>query len=115
MILYPRAELRGWSAVIPGGENLLTTPIAWLWGVCINQETIQAKFQLSTIPQLGCRWGRSVLGGASFSKLGTSVDVLKTNQRVAFLIFRSCFGKVGESGDEVRGKGVILGRERGST
>ena len=85
LILFPRAELRGWSAVTPGGEKWAVHPHSSALGwnlenrlgivVCINQETIHAKFQLSTIPQLGCRWGRSVLGGASFSKLGTSVDV----------------------------------------
>ena len=86
MILFPRAELRGWSAVTPGGEKWAVHPHSSALGwnlenrlgivVCINQETIHAKFQLSTIPQLGCRWGRSVLGGASFYKLGTSVSVL---------------------------------------
>ena len=84
LILFPRAELRGWSAVTPGGEKWAVHPHSSALGwnlenrlgivVCINQETIHGKFQLSTIPQLGCRWGRSVLGGASFSKLGTSVD-----------------------------------------
>ena len=83
LILFPRAELRGWSAVTPGGEKWAVHPHSSALGwnlenrlgivVCINQETIHGKFQLSTIPQMGCRWGRSVLGGASFSKLGTSV------------------------------------------
>ena len=76
LILFPRAELRGWSAVTPGGEKWAVHPHSSALGwnlenrlgivVCINQETIHAKFQLSTILQLGCRWGRSVLGGLHF-------------------------------------------------
>ena len=79
---HPRAELWGWTAHFsPPGvtadhprSSALGKSIKNRLGivVCINQVTVHAKFQLSTICQLGCRCGGSVLGGF-ISKLGTSV------------------------------------------
>ena len=70
---HPRAELWGWTAHFspPGVTADHPRSLALGWNmknclgivVCINQETIYAKSQLSTIPQLGYRWGRSVLVG----------------------------------------------------